>query len=144
MSEITARPIAALAGKLLLTVVAVGLAACNPEAKQLRLSCQDGNAEDCNELGYRLLTGDHVLKDFVFAADVLRQACDGGVARGCYRLGRMHEDSIGIIGDLDLMIALYRHTPTIESRVYSRRRVSRIVRPWSGVLWTGNSASRRL
>ena len=52
--------------------------------------------------------GDHVLRDYVWAAELFQQACDGGVALGCYRLARMHEDSRGIRGQLGLMLTLFR------------------------------------
>ena len=79
-----------LAGKLLLAVAAFALAACNPgarEARQLRASCSDGDAAACNELGNRVSLGEHVLRDQPRAAGLFEQACDGGEAEGCRRLG---------------------------------------------------------
>ena len=68
-----------LSGRLPLVLAASALLACTPEAKTLRLSCAEGNVADCNELGYRLAIGDHVLRDYAWAAELLLQACVGGL-----------------------------------------------------------------
>ena len=57
-------PLTRLAARLLPAFACIALLACTPEAKTLRLSCEAGNLDDCNELGQRLNTGDHVLRDF--------------------------------------------------------------------------------
>ena len=88
-------------------VALILLSACEFEAKTLRISCDDGNAEDCNELGRRVAEGDHVLRDPTRAAVLFDSACDGGVAEGCYRLGIIHQDSMEVDGAPLLVVSLF-------------------------------------
>ena len=80
---------------LLLAALAAAAAsfACNPgagEARELDAACAEGDAAACNQLGYRVRQGQYVLADWRRAADLFRQACDGGEPEGCVRLARMH------------------------------------------------------
>ena len=79
--------------ELLLVSATAVLSACNPgadEARALGDSCASGDAAACNDLGYQVAQGQHVLRDWRRAAGFFEAACDGGAAEGCVRLGRMH------------------------------------------------------
>jgi TPR repeat protein len=69
------------------------VASCNPgaeEARELRSSCAQGDTAACTELGYRVMQGQNVLRDWRRAAELFGHACDGGNAEGCVRLASMH------------------------------------------------------
>lgn len=83
--------------RLPLAALALVLAtACNPKAQEARAldaSCFAGDAAACEQLGVQVRRGDHVLKDYRRAAELFRQACDGGQGQGCIRLARLHLDA---------------------------------------------------
>ena len=75
-----------------------GLAGCNPEAgvaRDLAAQCDSGDAAACNDLGWRVRQGDHVLADWRHAAELFERACDAGEGMGCVRLARLHVHSRG-------------------------------------------------
>jgi TPR repeat protein len=94
-----------LTGKLLLAVVVVTLSAPQDaegqNAERLRLSCGDGNATACSDLGLLYANGDGVPRDLTRAASLCQQACDGGEALGCLNLGVSYHNGEGVTRDLE-------------------------------------------
>ncbi len=68
--------------KSLLVLVSLALFACQ-DAERLRLSCDDGNATACYNLGALYANGERVTRDLARAVSLYQQACDGGLARAC-------------------------------------------------------------
>lgn len=46
-------------------------------------------------------------KDFVRAAQLFGQACDGGIAQGCFNLGLLHEKGEGVAQNKPRSVQLY-------------------------------------
>ena len=85
-------------------VLAAGLtlAACHPgnqEAKQLRASCEGGDAAACGKFAVKLQKGEYVLRDETRAAALFDRACTGGVGDGCASLGAMLQTGTGVKRD---------------------------------------------
>ncbi len=108
MTEITSRLSTALAGKLLLVVVALALFACQ-DAERLRLSCDDGNATACSNLGFMYQNGEGVTRDLARAASLYQQACDGGNTLACYNLGMFYEHGEGVPQNSARAASFYQH-----------------------------------
>ena len=68
-------------------VLSAGQDAEGQEAERLRLSCDDGNATACNDLGLLYQNGEGVTQDYTRAASLYEIACNGGYAKGCFNLG---------------------------------------------------------
>jgi hypothetical protein len=65
-------------------VAAIAIAACHPgneQAKQLRQSCEAGEAKACNQLAVRLQKGEYVLRDDREASEMFDKACDKRLAK---------------------------------------------------------------
>ena len=100
MRHISRRTVWTKPARFSLGAVVLVLLACNPggrEARDLRADCRDGSADACADLGERVFAGRQVLRDRDRAADLFEQACDGGAAEGCVRLGRMHEEGTSVV-----------------------------------------------
>jgi len=99
--------------------LAVGAAAatasgCDPqaaEARTMRTACEGGDAAACNELGYRVRQGRHVLADWRSAAALFGRACEGGEGEGCVRLAELHvhpsAGSRGVVPDSGAAVDLF-------------------------------------
>jgi TPR repeat protein len=78
------------------TVIAV--TGCNPEAgvaRELEAACQAGDASACNDLGWRVRQGQHVLADWRRAKELFQQACEADEGDACVRLARLHIHGAG-------------------------------------------------
>ncbi|MBL9216285.1 MAG: sel1 repeat family protein [Opitutaceae bacterium] len=71
---------------------------------QLQQFAAKGDLQACFELAERCTEGDGVPKDLPRAAALFRQAAEGGMADGWFRLGKFHHD--GLIGPVDYAQAL--------------------------------------
>ncbi len=55
-------------------------------------ACQKAAGPDCYWLARRHVSGDGVDQNMDTALRLYTRSCDGGVARGCYHAGRIHDD----------------------------------------------------
>lgn len=90
------------------------------ERDRLRGLCDQQDSRSCMSLGLQLEQkalretregynrGAGSGPDFGQIAQLFKQACDGGVAEGCVRLGQMHESGRGVSLDHERAVALYR------------------------------------
>ncbi|MGD8278927.1 MAG: hypothetical protein PVH00_12900, partial [Gemmatimonadota bacterium] len=84
---------------VLLVGATLAVSGCNPgatEARRLRSACEAGDQAACNDFAFRLLRGEHVLRDRARAAGLFDEACEGNVAQACVRLGGMHHDGLAV------------------------------------------------
>ncbi len=93
--------------KSLLVLVSLALFACQ-DAERLRLSCDDGNATVCYNLGALYANGERVPQNSAHAAALFQQACDGASPLGCYNLGLMYANGEGVTRDLTRAVSLYQ------------------------------------
>ena len=77
--------------------IGVSEAADNP--KQLKTSCDKGNARACGSLGFAYAQGNGVSQDDHQSAMLFRKACEGGDAPGCHHLARMYVRGTGVLQD---------------------------------------------
>lgn len=60
---------------------------------KLTKECSTGNAVSCSELGSHYLYLDN---DYVKAISLYQKSCERGYGKGCYNLGVMYRDGIGV------------------------------------------------
>ena len=53
--------------------------------------CNDGDHEECYQLGRKYYYGIGVTEDKELAVQLLEKSCEGGVDAGCFGLGRAHQ-----------------------------------------------------
>ena len=84
------------------------LQASGQDAERLRLSCDDGNATACYNLGHMYEPGEGATRNLARAASLYEQACDGGSALGCSNLGGLYFDGEGVSRDFPRAASLYQ------------------------------------
>jgi TPR repeat protein len=93
----------------LVLAFAVALAGCGSPAAPSPPRVGGGGCAspaEAYECGKRLAEGREVRRDLPAAADHFRRACDGGSARGCFGLARLHQVGLGAPFDLAAALGL--------------------------------------
>ena len=79
------------------------------EIEKLEESCNNGNASDCADLGYKYDIGEGVTENNYKAVELYKKGCDLGSAIGCNNLGVMYEYGYGgVTKDYYKAVELYK------------------------------------